>query len=71
MTTHWKDNVKHFAMELLFSAYSALEVEEKLVEDEPAVRDNMEGGEDGMRNIWEKGSWQRADIEGRTNVTMC
>jgi hypothetical protein len=24
-----------------------------------------------MRNIWEKGSWQRADIEGRTNVTMC
>jgi hypothetical protein len=64
MTTHWKDNFKHFAMELLFSAYSVLEVEEKLVEDEPAVRDNMEGGEDEMRNIWEQGSWQRADIEG-------
>jgi hypothetical protein len=64
MTTHWKDNFKHFAMELLFSAYSVLEVEEKLVEDEPAVRDNMEGGEDEMRNIWDQGSWQRADIEG-------
>jgi hypothetical protein len=51
MTTHWKDNFKHFAMELLFSAYSILEVEEKLVEDEPAVRDNMEGGEYEMRNI--------------------
>jgi hypothetical protein len=70
MTTHWKDNFKHFAMELLFSAYSVPEVEEKLVEDEPAVRDNMEGGEDEMRNIWEQVSWQRADIEGRTKATM-
>jgi hypothetical protein len=70
MTSHWKDNFKHFAMELLFSAYSVLEVEENLVEDEPAVRDNMEGGEDEMRNIWEQGSWQRADIEGRTKATM-
>jgi hypothetical protein len=26
----------------------------------------MEGGEDGMRNIWGQGSWQRADIEGWT-----
>jgi hypothetical protein len=26
MTTHWKDNFKHFAMELLLSAYSVLEV---------------------------------------------
>jgi hypothetical protein len=69
MTTHWKDNFKHFAMELLLSAYSVPEVEEKLVEVEPAVRDNMEG-EDGMRNIWEQGSWQRADIEGRTKATM-
>jgi hypothetical protein len=34
------------------------------MEDEPAVRDNMEGGEDEMRNIWEQGLWQRADIEG-------
>jgi hypothetical protein len=64
MTTHWKDTFKNFAMELLFSAYSVLEVEEKLVEDEPAIKDNMEGGEDEMRNIWEQGSWQRADIEG-------
>jgi hypothetical protein len=64
MSTHWKDNFKHCAIELLCSAYSVLEVEEKLVEDEPAVRDNMEGGEDGMRNIWEQGSWQREDIEG-------
>jgi hypothetical protein len=70
MTTHWKDNFKHFAMELLFSAYSVLEVEEKLMEDEPVVRDNMEGGEDEMRNIWEQGSWQRANIEGRTKATM-
>jgi hypothetical protein len=62
MTTHWKHNFKNFAMGLLFS--TVLEVEEKLVEDEPTVRDNMEGGEDGMRNIWDQGSWQRADIEG-------
>jgi hypothetical protein len=41
-----------------------MEVKEKLVEDEPAIKDNMEGGEDGMRNIWDQGSWQRADIEG-------
>jgi hypothetical protein len=70
MTPHWKDNFKNIAMEQLFITYSVLEVEEKLVEDEPAVRDNMEGGEDGMRNIWEQGSWQRADIEGRTKTTM-
>jgi hypothetical protein len=23
-----------------------------------------------MRNIWEQGSWQSADIEGRTKATM-
>jgi hypothetical protein len=34
------------------------------VEDEPAIRDNMEGGEDGMTNYWDQGSWKRADIEG-------
>jgi hypothetical protein len=51
-------------MELLFSAYSVLEVEEKLMEDEPAIRDNMEGGENGMRNNWDQGLWQRSDIEG-------
>jgi hypothetical protein len=70
MTTHWKDNFKNCAMELLFSAYSVLEVEQKLVQDESAVRDNMEGGEDEMRNIWEQGSWQREDIEGETKATM-
>jgi hypothetical protein len=64
MTTRWKDNFKHSAMELLFSTNSVLEVEEILVEDEPAVRDNMEGGGDEMRNNWDQGSWQRADIEG-------
>jgi hypothetical protein len=64
MTTRWKDNFKHYAMELLFSTKSFLEVKEKLVEYEPAIKDNMEGGEDGMRNIWGQGSWQRADIEG-------
>jgi hypothetical protein len=51
-------------MELLLSTNSVLEVKEKLVEDEPAIKDNMEGGEDGMRNIWDQGSWQRTDIEG-------
>jgi hypothetical protein len=40
------------------------------MEDELAVRDNMEGGEDGMRNIWDQGSWQRADIEGWIKATM-
>jgi hypothetical protein len=30
----------------------------------------MEGGGDGMRNIWDQGSWQRADIEGWTKATM-
>jgi hypothetical protein len=30
----------------------------------------MEGGEDGMRNIWDQGSWQRADIERWTRETM-
>jgi hypothetical protein len=64
MTTRWKDNFKHSAMELLFSTYSVLEVEEKLLEDEPVVRDNMEGGEDRMRNNWDESSWQRANIEG-------
>jgi hypothetical protein len=64
MTTRWKDNFKNSAMELLFSTNSVVEVEEKLVEDEPAIKDNMEGGEDEMRNIWDQGSWQRADIEG-------
>jgi hypothetical protein len=63
MTTRWKDNFKQSEMELLFSTNSVLEVEEKLMEDEPVIKDNMEGGEDGMRNIWDQGSWQRADIE--------
>jgi hypothetical protein len=64
MTTRWKDNFKNSAMELLFITNSVLEVEEKLMEHEPAIKDNMEGGEDGMRNIRDQGSWQRADIEG-------
>jgi hypothetical protein len=64
MTTRWKYNFKRSAMELLFSTNSVLKVEEKLLEDEPAIKDNMEGGEDGMRNIWDQGSWKRADIEG-------
>jgi hypothetical protein len=56
MTTRWKDNFKPSAMDLLFSTNSVLEVEEKLVEDEPAIKDHMEGREDGMRNIWDQGS---------------
>jgi hypothetical protein len=39
-------------------------IRRKLVEDEPAVSDNMEVGEDGIRNIWDQGSWKRANIEG-------
>jgi hypothetical protein len=46
MTTCWKDNFKNSAMELLFSTNSVLKVEQKLVVDEPAIKDNMEGGED-------------------------
>jgi hypothetical protein len=34
------------------------------MEDELAIKDNMEGRKDGMRNIWDQGSWQKADIEG-------
>jgi hypothetical protein len=64
MTTRWKDNFKHPTMELLFSTNSVLELEGKLVEDEPAIEDNMEGGEDGMINNRDQGSWQRANIEG-------
>jgi hypothetical protein len=30
----------------------------------------MEGGEDGMRNNWDQGSWKMANIEGRTKATM-
>jgi hypothetical protein len=40
------------------------------MKDEPALKDNMEGGEDGMRNNWDQGSWQWADIEGCTKATM-
>jgi hypothetical protein len=40
------------------------------VEDEPAIKDNMEGGEDGMRNNWDQGLLQRANIEGCTKATM-
>jgi hypothetical protein len=70
MTTRWKDNFKNFAMKWWFNTQSVLKLEEKLVEDELAVIDNMEGGEDGMRNVWDQGSWQRADIEGWTKATM-
>jgi hypothetical protein len=34
------------------------------VEDDLEIRDNMEGGEDVMRNNWDQGSWQRVGIEG-------
>jgi hypothetical protein len=64
MTAHWKNNFKHFAMELLFSTYSVLEVDENLVKDEPTIKDNMAGGEDGMRDNWDQGSWKTTNIEG-------
>jgi hypothetical protein len=70
MTTRWKDHFNKFAMEWRFSTYSVLEVKEKLVDDEPVIRYNMEGGEDGMRNNWDQGLWWRADIEGWKKETM-
>jgi hypothetical protein len=30
----------------------------------------MEGGEDGMRNNWDQGSWKRANIEGWTKAMV-
>jgi hypothetical protein len=51
MTTHWKDNFKHSTMNLLFSTYSVLELEEKLLEDEPAVRDNWKEEKMGCETI--------------------
>jgi hypothetical protein len=56
MTTRWKDNFKHFAMEWWFSTYSVLDLEEKLVEDEPAVRTTWK--EEKMR-------WETIGIKSR------
>jgi hypothetical protein len=42
MTTHWKDNFNNFTMEQWFSTCSILEVEEKFVEVEAAIKYNME-----------------------------
>jgi hypothetical protein len=51
MTTRWKDNFKNFTMEQWFSTCSVLEV--KFVEVEAVIKDNIEGGEDGLRNDWD------------------
>jgi hypothetical protein len=53
MTTRWEDNFKTFTMEQLFSTCSVLEVEEKFVKVEAAIKDNMEGGDDELRNDWD------------------
>jgi hypothetical protein len=53
MTTRWKDNFKKFRMEQWFSTCSVLEVEEKFMEVEAVIKDNIEGGEDGLRDDWD------------------
>jgi hypothetical protein len=53
MTTRWKDNFKKFTMEQWLSTCSVLEVEEKIHGNEAAMKDNMEGGEDELRNDWD------------------
>jgi hypothetical protein len=52
MTTRWKDNFKNL-MKQCFSTCSVLEVEETFVEVEAAIKDNIEGGEDGLRDNWD------------------
>jgi hypothetical protein len=41
MTTHWKANFKNFTMKQCFSTCSVLEVEQKFVEVEAAITDNL------------------------------
>jgi hypothetical protein len=41
MTTHWKANFKNFTMKQWFSTCSVLEVEQKFVEVEAAITDNL------------------------------
>jgi hypothetical protein len=53
MTTHWKDNFKTFIMEKWFSTCFVLDVKEKFVEVEAAIKDNIEGGDDELRNDWD------------------
>jgi hypothetical protein len=53
MTTRWKDNFKNFKMEQWLSTCSVLEVEEKFVEVEAEIKDNIEGGEDELRDDWD------------------
>jgi hypothetical protein len=52
MTTRWKDNFNNFAIEQCFSTCYVLEVEEKFVEVEVEIKDNIEGGEDELRDDW-------------------
>jgi hypothetical protein len=35
------------------------------LEDDPTTRDNMVGGEDGIRNNWDQGSWRKVGVEGQ------
>jgi hypothetical protein len=40
-------------MEQLCSNFSVLEVEEKFVKVEAVIKDNIEGGEDKLRDDWD------------------
>jgi hypothetical protein len=40
-------------MEQWFSTFYVLEVEEKFVEVEAAIKDNIEGGEDELKDDWD------------------
>jgi hypothetical protein len=53
MTTRWKDKFKNFTIEQWLSTCSVLEVEEKFVEIEASIKDNIEGGEDELRDDWD------------------
>jgi hypothetical protein len=51
-------------MEQWLSTCSVLEVEEKFVKVEAVIKDNIEGGEDELRNDWDQSLRQRVDVEG-------
>jgi hypothetical protein len=57
---------KNFTMEQWLSTCSVLEVEEKFVKVEAVIKDNIEGGEDELRNDWDQSLRQRVDVEGRS-----
>jgi hypothetical protein len=54
MITHWENNFKNFVVKQYFNICFVLEDEEKFVEVEAAIKDNVEGGEDEFRSGWEQ-----------------